>query len=73
MYNFYKANIARMFSSGEYRKGTNLFNSEMLNLLNKLKSQGIIKSSQVYDAMKEVDRGDFSDSKHCYEDWYSLL
>jgi hypothetical protein len=59
-----------MFSSGDYQKGTKTFNNEMLRLLNRLKTQGIIKSTQVYDSMKEVDRGDFSDSKHCYEDWY---
>lgn len=70
MYKLIKNSLTRMFSSGDYLKGTKTFNNEMVKLLNKMQSQGIIKSTQVYNSMKEVDRGDFSDSKHCYEDWY---
>ena len=69
MYNFFRSTICRMFTSGDSQKGGKTVHAGMLRLLNKLKHQGVIQSDRVYEVMSEVDRGDFSDSKYCYEDW----
>ena len=73
MHNILRVKLSRMFSSGDSQKGLKQLNSAMQRLLNKLRSQGVIQSEKVYEAMSQVDRGDFSESKHCYEDWYNKL
>jgi hypothetical protein len=43
---------------------------QMIKLLDRLKKKDVIKSKEVFEAMSEVDRGEFSNSKTCYDDWY---
>ena len=41
----------------------------MLELLNKLIKNEVITSEKVYNAIAEVDRGNFIDSYYAYDDW----
>ena len=69
MYNFLSSSLKQMFYSNNIIKNTQPINHKMEILLKKLKNEGIIQSQIVYNAMSQVDRGEFSDSKSCYDDW----
>jgi protein-L-isoaspartate O-methyltransferase len=43
-------------------------NANMENLLKRLIQGGVIQTNQVYEAMSQVDRGDFTDSAYAYVD-----
>lgn len=43
----------------------------MEELCIKLKKEAIVKSEQVFKALTQVDRADFTDSSDCYMDWYA--
>jgi hypothetical protein len=43
-------------------------NSKMKILCDKLLKEGVIKSEKVYQAMLQVDRGEFTDSFSAYDD-----
>jgi hypothetical protein len=42
---------------------------QMEVLLKKLINDNIIKSKSVYEAMSQVDRGDFTNTYGAYDDW----
>jgi hypothetical protein len=45
-----------------------IFSTEMESLLNKLLRDGVIKNEDVFKAMLQVDRADFT-KYSAYEDW----
>ena len=50
------------------KKFSTTISNKMKTLVDHLKSERVIKSNEVYEAMLEVDRGDFVDSKYAYYD-----
>ena len=62
-----------MFNPNYFTKDTKSGRLKMESLLNSLKHKGVILSQQVYNAMLEVDRGDFSNSSSCYDDWQDYI
>ena len=72
MHNLFKSQRKQMFNSNQLIPNKSLStctNFKMEKLIKYLRTKGVIKSQEVYDAMMQVDRGDFSNSTYCYEDW----